>query len=173
MPQKVTPVSPIQLIPDTKRHYVSEDGRVYILFSKKGWRKAGFKKTTNGYLVLEIRRNGKNKGYLVHRLVAKAFCENPENKPHVAHIDGNKENNHVSNLRWSTPQENEADKAIHGTVPCGEKHFNARFKNVQIRVVKHCLKLGVKMKLLARMLNVNYKYIQRIKSGELWKTITI
>ena len=55
-----------------------------------------------GYYSVGIRR----KTLMVHRLVALAFIPNPEQKPFVNHIDGNKLNNHVSNLEWCTVQEN-------------------------------------------------------------------
>ena len=42
----------------------------------------------------------------VHRMVAELFIENPENKWYVDHIDGNRYNNKVTNLRWATPSEN-------------------------------------------------------------------
>ncbi len=55
-----------------------------------------------GYFSVGIRR----KTFMVHRLVALAFIPNPEQKPYVNHIDGNKLNNHVSNLEWCTVKEN-------------------------------------------------------------------
>ncbi len=64
-----------------------------------------------GYLVVHLRKNGESKMCKVHRLVAEAFIPNPENKPTVDHIDRNKLNNFVGNLRWADIelQENNRD----------------------------------------------------------------
>jgi len=64
----------------------------------------------NGYAHVQLHKNSKAKSMRVHRLVCNAFKENLENKPHVNHIDGNKLNNHMSNLEWCTPSENEFHK---------------------------------------------------------------
>lgn len=61
----------------------------------------------NGYLYVGITmKNGKNKSHRVHILVAKAFLPNPNNLPCVCHIDNNKQNPKVSNLKWGTVAEN-------------------------------------------------------------------
>ena len=60
-----------------------------------------------GYLYAMIRlANGKQKNCRVHRLVAEHFIPNPDNLPCINHIDGDKHNNHVSNLEWCTYQAN-------------------------------------------------------------------
>lgn len=59
-----------------------------------------------GYLCVNLKAKGKQAQKTVHRLVAQAFIPNPDNLPEVNHIDGNKKNNHVSNLEWCTVSEN-------------------------------------------------------------------
>lgn len=59
------------------------------------------------YPLVALFDKGKRKDFKVHRLVAKSFLPNPENKPQVNHKDGNKSNNHLLNLEWCTNSENQ------------------------------------------------------------------
>jgi hypothetical protein len=59
-----------------------------------------------GYLTVSLSKGNKGKMYNIHRLIALAFIDNPENKRCVDHIDNNKVNINISNLRWCTNSEN-------------------------------------------------------------------
>lgn len=60
-----------------------------------------------GYLRVSLSKDNKDTAFSIHRLVADAFVDNPDNKPQVNHIDGNKQNNIASNLEWCTNGENQ------------------------------------------------------------------
>lgn len=60
----------------------------------------------HGYRIIRLSKESTSKGFLVHRLVAKAFIPNPENLPEVNHIDGRHDNNCVENLEWVTSSQN-------------------------------------------------------------------
>lgn len=62
-----------------------------------------------GYKHVSLGKNGLNRTVKVHRLVAKAFIPNPENKPFLDHINTIRSDNRVENLRWVTPKENNAN----------------------------------------------------------------
>ncbi len=90
------------------RYEVSNLGRVKTLHHMNSSRVQIMKTEFNGedYERVEFRVDGVRHKYAVHRLVAEAFVPNPESKPCVDHIDGNRRNNHACNLRWCTHQEN-------------------------------------------------------------------
>lgn len=79
-----------------------------------------------GYLKLQLTKHSKSKWFLVHRLVAQAFIPNPENKPQVNHIDGNKLNNSINNLEWVTNSENQIHSyRILKNIPSMKNHFGS------------------------------------------------
>lgn len=63
-------------------------------------------KINKGYCHVYLCKESKHTTLKVHRLVALHFIDNPDNKPEVNHIDGNKLNNNVWNLEWCTKSEN-------------------------------------------------------------------
>lgn len=83
-------------------YMVSNLGRIKHIF--KNGRQNILKSSDhgNGYRKVYV---GK-KGRYVHRLIAQTFIPNPENKEDVNHIDGNRANNNVNNLEWTTRLEN-------------------------------------------------------------------
>lgn len=90
-------------------YFITDDGRV--LSARVGSVPCGSAAGTfreiasfNGKGYRRVRIQGKN--FKVHRFVAEAFVPNPDGLPHVLHIDGDRHNNHYSNLQWSASQSN-------------------------------------------------------------------
>ena len=79
--------------------------------------------SSNGYYAVRLSNNGKLKHKVIHRLVGETFIENPENKQCIDHINNNKLDNNVSNLRWATQQENLMNTKI-------SKKNNSNYKGV-------------------------------------------
>ena len=76
---------------------ITSCGKVYSYRTKKFLKP---QKAGAGYLEVSLYKDGKQKKYLIHRLVAEAYLPNPEGLPQVNHRDENKENNALPNLEW-------------------------------------------------------------------------
>ena len=85
--------------------YVFSDKAVYSCYLRKP-RIIKQCNNLNGYCFVGLSFEGKTKDFFVHRLVAQAFIDNPDNKPQIDHINAIKTDNRVENLRWVTAQEN-------------------------------------------------------------------
>jgi hypothetical protein len=100
-------------------YLIYEDGRV---FNKKRRRYLRLTLGCNGYLFIHLCKQGIRKSFNIHRLLAQYFVANPEMKTHVDHIDGNKENNSLENLRWATRAENNRNARKGKNNTSGEKN---------------------------------------------------
>ena len=98
------------------RYMVSNIGRVKSFARNKAGRIMTPFTSHKGYLYVELFIGGKSRKEAIHRLVAAAFIENPENKPQVNHISGNKLDNAHINLEWATQSENQAHACKIGLV---------------------------------------------------------
>ena len=88
---------------DFSRYTIEKNGAIY---SKHFNREIG-SKSNNGYKRVNLTCiDGKNRDFLIHRIIAYLFIPNPENKPEVDHIDTDRTNNRIENLRWATSSEN-------------------------------------------------------------------
>jgi hypothetical protein len=76
---------------------------------------------STNYYIVNLYRDNKKKSFHIHRLVALTFIQNPENKKCVDHIDNNKLNNNVNNLRWATITENNRNKVLSSRNTSGVK----------------------------------------------------
>lgn len=133
------------------------------------------RRTWDGYLTYALSKRQRYWHVKAHRLVALAFLGTPPFPgPHVAHFDGDKLNNHVSNLRWATSEENEADKKRHGRAhgaPPGERHPMARLTADLVRAMRRHAALGETFKTIAERFGVAKLTAYEAIFGITWKTV--
>lgn len=101
----------------------TEDGRIWSHKTQ-----SFFSPWNNGsdYLYVTLQTPGGQKNFRVHRLIAMTFIPNPENKPEVDHINEDKQDNRVENLRWVTSAENKANSS-----PAGRKIIRTKVRCVE------------------------------------------
>ncbi len=98
---------------------------------------------SNGYPFVSAVLHGARKSATVHVLVCHAFHGPKPNGWCTRHLDGDKINNHPSNLKWGTFAENEADKRRHGTAAIGEKQGSAKLTDEAVRIIRASIPFGL------------------------------
>lgn len=127
-----------------------------------------------GYFETRLSMHCVKKKFKVHRLVAKAFIPNLENKETVNHIDGCKMNNFVDNLEWLTRAENNQHAARIGLMKSGSEHKDAQLTDEQVawcRSVHISGDLEYGTNALARKLNVSRSAMYLILHEKTYKNV--
>ena len=159
-------------IPGYEGHYqVSNSGKVFSLKMEIELKPNIIR---SGYKMVRLSKHGWARDYLVHRLVAMCFVNNPKNNRVVNHLDGNKTNNYFLNLEWCTDSENQLHAIRTGLrVPKSrEEHPQHKLSEAQILEIRKRHKMGLTYKQLACEYNVHYATIGRIVTHKIWKEKT-
>lgn len=117
-------------------------------------------KTTKGYFVADLSKNGERKHRTVHTLVAEAFIGKRADGMVVRHLDGNPANNFVENLAYGTQSSNEQDSVRHGT------HY--RNHKISIEQAKKIAADPRRYKEIEKDYGIRASHIADIKAGLYW-----
>ncbi len=146
------------------KYYIYDDGRVYSLKTQK-FLKPDY---TSGYYQVTLFTNGLSKRYKVHRLVAFCFCNPPDNYQElvVNHKDGNKTNNHYTNLEWCTQYYNNYHARVNGLNNVSLSN-SIRWNDDEFReqTSKNIAKSAIESKCHAREKNGRFRYRIYDKNG--------
>lgn len=164
-------------VPNFVGYEVSNLGRVRSYL----WNRGPMKKTPKilkpgynggGYLFVRLCSKGTITNMLVHRIVLLAFVGKPHKGQQCAHLNGDRKNNRLENLKWCSVSENHSHKIIHGTTQCGERNNNNRLTEKQVVSIL-CEMTDKTHNELAKIFNVNRSTIERVRNRTSWSHVKI
>lgn len=126
---------------------------------------------TSGYLGVTFSREGKNKTFLAHRLVALSFLQNPDSKKTVNHLDGDKTNNKANNLEWSTYSENHLHRSRSLGLCRGGTHHQSKLSKEDVLKIRELYEKEKDRKKLATQFNVTAATIYYVVTRRTWKHV--
>lgn len=153
----------------------------FVKSSRGGFRKQNSRILTNsihkhGHHIVNLWKENKSVQYKVYRLLAIAFISNPDNKPCVNHIDGNRMNLSLENLEWVTYSENMRhayDNGLtNGTFKAGFESRFCKLSKEDILFIKSKRKnREMKLKDLAALFNIGIGHVSQIGTGKQWREV--
>jgi hypothetical protein len=141
------------------------------------WRDMTIQTLPNGYRALNLRsgdptRARKSRVRYIHRVLLEAFVGPCPSGFECRHLDGNRTNNALDNLRWGTKAENAADQARHGTRPRGSRHGVAKLNEAQVLSIRDAILAGEPDGPIARRYRVCDSTIANIRLGRTWQHLS-
>ena len=169
-----------RVIPGFPRYAINEHGTVLSTCPRNGrgkqrpWTNASqlaLVADSDGYLCINLYRNGRMQQMRVHALVLTIFVGPCPDGLQCRHLDGNKTNNHVSNLAWGTSHENHLDKATHGTIAKGERNGRSKLTNEDVAEIRKRRANGEMLETIAHDFSVSKGTVSHVAIGRKWKHV--
>lgn len=142
------------------RSITRRDGRKRTYFAQ-----SMLAKVRDGYYLLFLRKQAVSYSRLVHRLVLEAFVGPCPPGMECRHLNGNRLDNRLENLRWGTPEENRADQLLHGTRRRGESNAQAKLSDAEVDKIR-AARAKFSTRVLGAMYGVSSSTISRIQTGK-------
>ena len=168
-------------IPRLVGYRFGDDGSFWSRWNRNGagltdhWRRLEGTPDKDGYVSVSPKNSltGKTMGHRLHRLVLEAFVGPCPPGMEACHVpDGDRSNNRLENLSWSTHVVNVSDKVAHGTTQVGTKHGMAKLTEAQVIEIRGRLTAGASGPELAREYGVHKCTITRAAYGDTWAEAT-
>lgn len=159
----------IRIIPNFLNYQIDTKGNVFSLFTNKYLKQC---KNNSGYLYVCLFKNKKGYYKAIHRLMLETFVGLCPKGMICRHLNGNKQDNKLDNLCWSTRKENMADKVKHGTMLVGEKNPNSKLKESDVRMIIYMYRTRkFTQQEIAGIYNISFQHISDIVNKRRWKHI--
>ena len=165
-------MKPIEGYPD---FFITNDGEVFSKAKGKGLIKRKYSLARDGYKRIKLTHGGST--LRLHREVLKAFSRKPKEGELCRHLDGNPQNNNISNLKWGTPKENAQDCLKHQRNPfqllVGEDSPVSKFSDDVIAEIRTCHEVGFSYREIIEAYGISKAHVSyivnnktRIKKGK-------
>lgn len=155
--------------PEFTSYFFCEDGRVASVIRGIPRIIIGTKCGQYGYRAIAVYAKKYGQKIYIHRTICTLFNGDPKDGQQCRHLDGNKENNSASNLKWGTVKENMEDKYFHGTAGFGERNSMSKLTKHQVEEIRRHVENGATQRSMCKIFNVSPMTISRIVRKESWK----
>lgn len=163
----------IKKIPGYENYTINTNGEIFSSDGKK--MKQMFRNKHRKYLCVHLFNGEKYKTFSVHSLVLQSFIGPRPKNYDGAHLDGNPQNNSLSNLSWVSKKENCNHRDIHNTTARGSNHGKSKIteedviwlRNNYVTINRSCTNIVE----ISKKVNLHWKTARRIIAGESWKHV--